>query len=147
MEKDVSFKDGKFSITNYLKMTRVTERIESAAADAGYWSEENMREVDPEGPELDIATQKERIQRQVPAEGATTEDPPSADLSPKERMERKLRTSSGHNIYRKRGQTVEPFGELELTIGLIAQDDDEDDDLDAARGRASHIHVTMAIRI
>ncbi len=28
MEKDVSFKDGKFSITNYLKMTRVTERIE-----------------------------------------------------------------------------------------------------------------------
>jgi transposase len=91
----------------------ITEAIESAAADAGYWSEENMREVDPEGPELYIATQKDRIQRQVPAEGAATEDPPSADLSPKERMERKLRTPLGRNIYRKRGQTVEPvFGQI-----------------------------------
>ena len=96
-----------------LAQAGIVERIESAAADAGYWSEENVQAAPPDGSELYIATQKDRLQRQAPAEDVAPEDPPSADLSSKEQMERKLRTSSGRNIYRKRGQTVEPvFGQI-----------------------------------
>jgi len=42
-----------------LSAAGVVEEIGVVAADAGYWSETNVQEADPEGPELLIATTKD----------------------------------------------------------------------------------------
>lgn len=93
--------------------------IEKATADAGYWSEENATHSSPEGPELYVATTKDWKQRK-----AMREEPPPRgripkDLSPKERMERKLRTKEGRETYATRARTVEPvFGQMKSVLGF-----------------------------
>lgn len=84
----------------------------AAVADAGYWSAANAA-TETEECELFMATKKDRKQR---AEGRDAPAPrgrmPKA-LSPRERMERKLRTKRGRAVYRRRGASVEPvFGQM-----------------------------------
>jgi transposase len=84
----------------------------ACAADAGYWSEAN---AGLEGEtELFIATTKgwklkEQLAEQGPPRGRIPKD-----LTPQQRMERKLRTKRGQAIYGKRSTSVEPvFGQME----------------------------------
>jgi len=88
------------------------ERPKQVLADAGYWSEENARR-EGERTELFIATTKEWKQRkELRAQGPPRGRIP-IHLSPRERMERKLRTKAGRAIYGERNGTVEPtFGQM-----------------------------------
>jgi transposase len=89
----------------------VEEHIDVVLADAGYWSEANVQEADPEGPELLIATTKDWKQRKVLREKGPPRGRIPKNLSLLERMERKLRTKRGWGLYSQRGWIVEPvFG-------------------------------------
>jgi transposase len=92
------------------------QRPEKAIGDAGYWSLANAELAD-EQTELFIATTKEWKRRKELRE----KDPPRGRIpdsyGPKERMERKLRTNRGRDIYSKRGQTVEAVFGQHVTRG------------------------------
>lgn len=95
------------------------EEIAAADADAGYWSEANIRQSDPQGPELFIATTKDWKQRKALREQPAPHGRIPANLSPRERMERKLLTKRERAIYKKRSQTVEPvFGQIKAGRGF-----------------------------
>jgi len=87
-----------------LSAAGVEETPGVALADAGYWSESNLAQVDPDGPELLIATIKDWKQRKAlrgkaPPRGCIPKDLPV--------RERKLRTKRGWELYRQRGWIVE----------------------------------------
>lgn len=92
------------------------QRPEKVIGDAGYWSLANAELAD-EQTELFIATTKEWKRRKELRE----KDPPRGRIpdsyGPKERMERKLRTKRGRDIYSKRGQTVEAVFGQHVTRG------------------------------
>jgi hypothetical protein len=76
--------------------------------DAGYDNEEQIRQFRGDDVDLYIPTQKDWKQRK-----AMRELPPPRGRIPKkltlrERMERKLLTKRGKEIYKKRGASVEP---------------------------------------
>src|SRR5690349_675580 len=84
----------------------------AAVADAGYWSEANAA-TQTEECELFIATKKDREQRADGRDAPAPRGRLRKTLSARERMERKLRTKRGRDIYRQRGATVEPvFGQM-----------------------------------
>jgi hypothetical protein len=91
-------------------------RPEKALADAGYWSQANAQ-LEDEQMELFIATTKDWKRRKELRE----KDPPRGRIPDsyglKERMERKLRTKRGKQIYSKRGQTVEAVFGQHVTRG------------------------------
>ncbi|CAN5823105.1 hypothetical protein BH23ACT11_BH23ACT11_26620 [soil metagenome] len=92
--------------------------ISTLVADAGYYSEENITMSTGDTPELLIATTKDHKQRKEPREQGPPRGRIPKGLSPKELMERKLRTQRGRRLYDKRCQTVEPvFGQHELRGG------------------------------
>ena len=95
-----------------LATVSVEEPIGVLLADAGYWSEANIQEADPEGPELLIATTKDWKQRKALREKGPPRGRIPKDLSLPERMERELRTQRGWGLYSQRGWIVEPvFGQ------------------------------------
>lgn len=92
-----------------LEAAGIAERPRTALADAGYWSEANVTACTcPEGPELLIATTKDWKQRKALRERGCPRGRIPKDLSPRERMERRLLTRRGRRMYRLRGITVEP---------------------------------------
>ncbi len=96
----------------------VEERVGTALADAGYWSEANVKNAGPEGPELFIATKKDHKQRKAARERPPPRGRIPKDLSCRERMERKLMTRRGRALYKKRSRTVEPvFGQIKDARG------------------------------
>jgi hypothetical protein len=96
-----------------LQSAGIPEEIKSELADAGYWSEGNVTKSSPTDPEFLIATTKDWKQREaMRAQGAPRGRIPD-NLSPRDRMERKLSTKRGKSLYKLRGQTVEPvFGQI-----------------------------------
>lgn len=77
---------------------------------SGYFSEDNVTKELTDGPELLIATASQR-KRCADARPAPRGRMPK-NLSPKQKMDRKLRTKRGRALCRKRSQTVEPvFGQ------------------------------------
>jgi hypothetical protein len=81
-------------------------------ADAGYWSEANAA-TETADCELLIATQKDHRQRTALREAPPPRGRMPKTLTPRQRMDRKLRTKRGRALYRLRGQTVEPvFGQV-----------------------------------
>jgi hypothetical protein len=87
-------------------------RLAAAAADAGYWSEENAASQTEEC-ELFIATRQNRKQRAELRDAASPRGRMPKGLSARQRMQRKLRTKRGRAIYAKRGASVEPvFGQM-----------------------------------
>jgi len=93
-------------------------RIRAVVADAGYWSGANLWEADAEGAELLIAPAKEWRLRQAMQETPKPRGRIPANLSLRERMERKLLTQRGSALYAKRGQIVEPvFGQIKSVRG------------------------------
>jgi Transposase DDE domain len=84
----------------------------AAAADAGYWSENNAASQTTEC-ELFIATRQDRQQRAELRDAPAPRGRMPKGLSARERMPRKLRTRRGRAIYRQRGASVEPvFGQM-----------------------------------
>ena len=119
-----------------LEEAGIDEQVGAVVADAGYCSEDNLKreseeeeeegeerkeEEEPEGgPELYLATKKDRKQRAEPKESSPEEEN-TVPENPTERqkMERKLDTEEGRAIYKKRGQTVEPvFGQIKEGRGF-----------------------------
>ena len=89
----------------------------NVSADAGYWSKENA-ELEDEDIELFIATTKDWKRQNELQENGPPRGPIPDSAGPKELMERKLRTKRGRDIYRKRGQSVEPVFGQHVNRGL-----------------------------
>jgi transposase len=80
-------------------------------ADAGYFSEENVRITSEHGLDPYIATG--RFKHSEPPAPAP-KGPIPKDATPKQRMARKLKTKQGHAVYARRKVIVEPvFGQLQ----------------------------------
>jgi transposase len=95
----------------------VEQKVGTALADAGYWSEANA-EADDDGPDLLIATTKDRRQGKAARERPPPRGRIPKDISCRARMERKLMTKRGRATYKKRSQTVEPvFGQIKDARG------------------------------
>jgi len=100
-----------------LKSAGVEEKVGTALADAGYWSEANAEGRD-DGPDLLIATTKDRRQRKAARERPPPRGRIPKDISCRDRMERKLMTKRGRATYKKRSRTVEPvFGQIKDARG------------------------------
>ena len=91
----------------------VKRKIGVVVADAGYYSEANIRQLAPDRPELLLATTRDHKQRQAMKDAACPRGRIPNAATVKERMERKLLTKRGKALYKKRSQTVEPvFGQI-----------------------------------
>ena len=88
---------------------------DAASADAGYWSEANATDATIASIDLHIAAG--RIKR---GETIVTESgPPPESATPKQLMQRKLRTEAGRAVYRRRKAIVEPvFGQIKEQRGF-----------------------------
>jgi transposase len=104
---------------NIVALKLRNQTIKIALADAGYCSEKNLKQIDPKGPEHLIATQKDWKQRKDLAEAPPPRGRIPNDLTEREQMERKLRTTRGKKLYKKRSQVVEPvFGQIKDARGI-----------------------------
>jgi len=91
----------------------IERRLRVGLADAGYWSEGNMKKGLPDELELFVATKKDWKQRKAMQEQKAQRGRIPEGLSKRERMERKLLTKRGKHFYSKRGQMVESvFGQI-----------------------------------
>ena len=92
------------TMAHTLKAAGIEDRPKAGLADAGYWSEANIRACSwPEMPELLIATTKDWKQRKMLREKGCPRGRIPKGLSPRDRMERKLLTKRGRALYKKRG--------------------------------------------
>ena len=85
-------------------------------ADTGYFSEENVNDLEAEGFDPYVATGRQKHNQPLPkADDMRSSEPPP----PKERMARKLGTPSGRERYAKRKHIVEPvFGQMKQVRGF-----------------------------
>ena len=84
----------------------IEKRPKVVVADAGYFSEGNIKGADPDGPELLVAPARDwRLARKLAEEGPPRGRIPQG-LSAKELMERKLLTKRGQALY-GRSSTVQ----------------------------------------
>jgi transposase len=88
---------------------------EAAALDCGYFSEDNIEQLDRAGIAPYIATGRDPHNKGWRAFFAEAGDAPAEDATPREKMAYKLRTALGKAIYRRRKCTVEPV------IGIIKE--------------------------
>ena len=87
--------------------------------DAGYCSEANFEQADPDGPELFVATRKDWKQREQMRQAPPPRGRIPGHLGWRERMDRKLLTKRGRRLYRQRSQIIEPaFGQTESCRGI-----------------------------
>jgi hypothetical protein len=92
-------------------------RIAAAAADAGFWPEENAAN-ETEECALFIATRQDRTQRAELREAASPRGRMPQGLSAHQRLQHSLRTKRGRTIYAKRGESVQPvFGQMKHRQG------------------------------
>ena len=108
------------TMAHTLEAVGIEDRPKASLADAGYWSEANIRACSwPEMPELLIATTKDWKQRKMLREKGCPRGRIPKGLSPRDRMERKLLTKRGRALYKKRGVLVEPvFGQVKEGQGF-----------------------------
>ena len=93
-----------------------TSRIGAALMDSGFYSEANTTGLEQRGIDPYIAT--ERLKHQERLASAPRGRIPK-DLTPKQRMARKLRTKRGRTLYAKRKGMIEPiFGQLKQVLGF-----------------------------
>ena len=100
----------------HLTQAGVAETIGALNADSGYYSEENVSHL--EGAQIDpyLATERLKHHEKVLCD---PDAPLPDDLTPKERMARKLRTKHGRETYAKRKGMVEPiFGQIKQVGGF-----------------------------
>ena len=91
---------------------RLRWNTQAAVADAGYWSQTDAAR-ESEECELFIAIRKDRDQRAALRDAPSPRGRIPETMTPRERMERKLRTKRGQAIYRQHGAAVETvFGQM-----------------------------------
>jgi len=104
-----------------------TREIDTVSADTGFYSEDAIAAVEKkneegerEGPEVFCAVEKGHHGRTV--EDLKKKPPmgrPPANMTEKEKMQRKLKTKRGKETYKKRKETVEPvFGIIKSVMGF-----------------------------
>jgi transposase len=99
-----------------LEAAGVKQAIGAAVIDSGYYSEANTAALASRGIDGYIATERLKHNEEIP-EAPRGRIP--ADLSPKQRMARKLRTKKGRAKYAKRKGIIEPiFGQLKQVLGF-----------------------------
>src|SRR3954451_686460 len=104
---------------NELKAAGVEEAVGAALVDAGYCSEANLEQADPDGPELFVATRKDWKQGEQMRQAPPPPGRIPGHVSPRERMDRKLLTKRGRRLYRQRSQIIEPvFGQTKTCRGI-----------------------------
>lgn len=95
----------------YPMMKKIDENIgispKNTTMDAGYWDEERLQDISLY-TELYVATEKDWKERKKMREKTSPRGRIPKDATYKERMERKLRTKKGKEIYKKRSISVEP---------------------------------------
>ena len=102
-----------------LKAAGVDETVGAVLVDAGYCSEENLQQADPEGPELFVATRKDWKQREQMRQAPPPRGRIPGHLNRRERMDRKLLTKRGRRLYRQRSRIIEPvFGQTKSCRGI-----------------------------
>ena len=108
------------TLEHTLEAAGIEERPKVSLADAGYWSEANVKVCSrPQTPELLIATTKDWKQRKLLRERGCPRGRIPKGLSPRDRMERKLLTRRGRTLYKLRGVLVEPvFGQVKEGQGF-----------------------------
>lgn len=95
---------------------KLRRKPKQVLADAGYWSEDNVRHLEKAKIEPFIATRRQK--HDEPAAPAPRGRPP-AGLTAKERMQRKLQTKRGRRVYARRKAIVEaPFGQIKQARGF-----------------------------
>lgn len=88
---------------------------EQALADAGYKSEETFKALDKHPTDVYVACGREAYDPRIPVPSEPLPD----NATETQRMERKLLTSAGRTIYRKRKSIVEPvFGWVKNVLGF-----------------------------
>jgi transposase len=93
--------------------------IRTVLADAGYISDKSLAAMDADGPEHLLATRKDWKQRKEAAASPPPRGRIPKDLTLRQRMERKLLTKRGRELYKKRSRTVEPvFGQIKDSRGI-----------------------------
>ena len=99
-----------------LEAAGVDEKMRVLTADSGYFSEGNVSYLEGEDIDPHIATERLRHNEKV---GSSPRGPIPRDITPKQRMARKLRTKKGRETYAKRKGTVEPvFGQIKQARGF-----------------------------
>jgi len=94
------------------------QTAKAVLADAGYCSESNLK-LETETTELFVAVNKEWKTKKAQREANGPRGRIPNGLTKTQLMERKLLTKRGREIYRLRGQTVEPvFGQIKTGRGL-----------------------------
>ena len=92
--------------------------VGTVLADAGYNSDANLT---AEGPDRLIAVGKGRDHDRAAAENPAHGSPP-ADATPRQANAHRLRTVEGHDLYKRRGATVEPgIGNLKKIIDRFSR--------------------------
>jgi transposase len=96
-----------------------TGRVPKAAtADAGYWTEKGIKKAS-KLTELYISTTKAWKERKELLKTQPPRGRPPKDMTLKEKMERKLRSRKGREIYKHRGRSIEPvYGQIKAARGL-----------------------------
>jgi transposase len=94
------------------------ELPDQCVVDAGYWSPENADLEEETGVELFIATQKDSKQRTAHKRQKAPRGRIPKNASSRQRMERKLLTKRGKNVYRCRGPSVEGVFGQQVGRGL-----------------------------
>jgi transposase len=96
----------------------VTDNVKAFTADAGYFSEDNMKALDANA-RLDaayIATGRQKHNEPVPP---SPQGRPPNDLTPKQKMARRNRTKQGRKEYARRKAIIEPvFGQIKHCQGF-----------------------------
>jgi len=97
----------------------IEDRPDTLLADAGYCSEANLAQADPDGPDLLVATTK----RHKLGDAATNDDQDDQDgdeeVSLVEQMARRLADDDARDLYTKRGWMVEGvFGQVKAPRGI-----------------------------
>ena len=95
---------------------KLRRKPKQVLADAGYWSEENVRYLEKAKIEPFIATRRQKHDESV---APAPRGRPPAGLTPKERMQRKLQTKRGRRVFARRKAIVEaPFGQIKQARGF-----------------------------
>jgi hypothetical protein len=94
----------------------IEEKIGALAGDSGYYSEGNVAYL--EGETIDPYLATERLKHHEKVGSAPTGRIPK-DLTPQQRMARKLRTKQGRETYARRKGMIEPiFGQIKQVRGF-----------------------------
>lgn len=99
-----------------LQAAGVAGKIEAAAADSGYYSEENTSYLEGEKIDPYLATERLKHHEKI---AVVSEECMPEDLTPKQRMAWKLRTKKGRETYARRKGMIEPiFGQIKQVRGF-----------------------------